>query len=151
MSNLIEMLDLRSNLEKWGQITIKNWKEVIAAKKIGKNRDLDKSFESKVQGEQAAVLGLSLKFLMYGRYRDMNVHKGIKAYERNQNNANRIGATRYEANVGYVKGPAGRWYNKPKMAQIHRMREILGIDLGNAVSEEMVQMSDEIKNHKVIY
>ncbi len=151
MSNLDEMLHLRSNLEKWGQITIKRWQENLDKQGIGSSGELAKSFQQKVQGSQANVLGIALKFKMYGRYRDMSVHKGVKAFERNQNDANRIGATRDGANVHYSNSPKKRWYNKPKMAQIHRMREILGIDMGQAMSDQLGQIAGEISNTTIDY
>lgn len=151
MSNLDEMLHLRSNLEKWGQITIKLWQENLDKKGIAASGDLAKSFEQKVHGSQADTMGIALKFKMYGRFRDMQVHKGVKAFERNQNDANRIGATRDGANVNYSNSPKKRWYNKPKMSQIYRMREILGIDMGQAMSEQLIQTSGEIANTSINY
>lgn len=151
MSNLSQTLDLRIKLEKWAKITIKRWQETLEKRKIGESGDLSKSFEDKVYGETADTLAVTLKFLQYGRYRDMMVHKGVKAYERNQNDANRQAATRFGAKVSYIKGPKGRWYNKPKMSQIHKMREILGIDLGHAMSEQMDQIANEISNTSAIY
>lgn len=151
MGNLNETLKLRSNLEKWGKITIKRWQETLDKKGIKKTGKLAKSFEQKVQQQQSEAMAIFLTFSMHGRFRDMGVGRGVKAYERNQNTANKVGAKRYGANVGYSNVEQTRWYNKPKMSQIHKMREILGIDLGNAVSEELVELSSQVNNQTIYY
>lgn len=151
MRELNQILDLKTKLEKWGQIMIKVWQENLDKQGIGVSGELRNSFQEQVQQQQSEILGIAMKFKMYGRFRDMQVHRGVKAYERNQNNANRIGATRYGANVGYRSTTKKRWYNKPKMAQIHRMREILGIDLGTGISDEISSIANEINNVIVNY
>lgn len=149
MAGLNELLDLQNKLQKWGEITIKVWRDNLKKQGIGASGDLANSFEEKVQGAQSEAMAIALKFKMYGRYRDMQVHKGVKAYERNQNNANRADAKRYGARVAYSNSAKKRWYNKPKMAQIYRLREILGVDLGTAVSDDLSKIASEINNHIV--
>jgi hypothetical protein len=149
MADLNEILDLRDKLQKWGQIMIKVWQDNLQKKGINASGELARSFEEKVRGQQADAMAIALKFKMYGRFRDMGVGKGVKAYERNQNAANRSAARRYGAKVSSTNITAKRWYNKPKMAQIYKLREILGIDLGTAVSDELSQIASEINNHIV--
>lgn len=149
MEGLESTIGLKEKLDKWGKITIKVWQDTMRKNGIGVTGELAESFQEKVQQQQNDVMGIALKFKMYGRFRDMQVHKGVKAYERNQNNANRTAARRYGANVNYSNSAKKRWYNKPKMSQIYKMREILGIDLGQGISDELKRIAVEINDHIV--
>lgn len=145
------MLDLKSKLQKWGQITIKIWQENLEKQGIGVTGELAKSFQEEVKSQQDEVMGIAMTFKMYGRFRDMQVHRGVKAHERSLNNSNRTAAKRYGANVNYSNSAKKRWYNKPKMAQIYRMREILGIDLSVGISDQIKAIAGEISDIIIKY
>lgn len=137
MEDLNGLLDLRTKLDAWGRIAIIKFQNKLRKLDIGVTDELFNSFEHKVQQTQSEVLGIAIKFRMYGRYRDMNVGRGLGAHERAHNNINRGAARRNGANVQYVNRSSKKWYNKTKMSQIYRLRDLLGEDLGNSISRHI--------------
>lgn len=132
-NDLIEITKRRT-VEEWARIAILEFQKSIEKKKIGVSRRLFNSFKKELQANGGDVQAVMIKFAMYGRYRDMGVGRGMKAYERKTNKSNLIAARRYGANVGYSRRMPKRWYSKTKMAQTLRLQEILIRDIGEDIN-----------------
>lgn len=121
-------------VEAWARYTIIEFQKALDRLKIGVTRKLFNSFKKELQVNNGDVHAVLLKFLMYGRFRDMGVGRGMKAYERKTNKANLIAAKRYGADVEYSRRQPKRWYSKTRWAQTMRLSEILIRDLGDDIS-----------------
>lgn len=121
-------------VEAWAEIAIKEFQKALDKKKIHDTRFLFESFKNELRSSGGDVQSVILRFAMYGRFVDMGVGRGVKAYERKSNKANLIAAKRYGANVSYNRRQPRRWYNKTKVSQTLRLQEILIRDLGNEIT-----------------
>lgn len=117
----------------WAKYAIQALQEELDKKKIRITGALFNSFKKELRASQGNVQEVLIKFAMYGRFRDMGVGRGLKAYERRTNKMNLIGAKRYGANVDYIGRQPKRWYPKRKMREIHRLSEILADEMGEEV------------------
>lgn len=122
-------------VSEWAKYAIEAFQKSLQKKKIGITGALFNSFKSQLQNNGGDVGAVMLKFAMYGRFRDMGVGRGMKAYERKANKVNLIGAKRYGANVSYSRRQAKRWYPKVKTHETLRLQEILIRDLGFNIRE----------------
>lgn len=134
-SKELEQIAKRSTVEAWARIAIIKFQKAIESKKIIDTRHLFNSFKKELRDNGGDVQAVLLKFAMYGRYRDMGVGRGMKAYERKTNKANLIAAKSYGANVSYVSRQPKRWYNKTRIRETLKLQEILIRDLGNDISK----------------
>lgn len=100
------------------------------SKNIGVTGALFNSFKQELVANGGNVGAVILKFAMYGRFRDMGVGRGMKAYERKTNKVNMIAAKAYGTKVSYSRRQAKRWYPKVKTYESLRLQEILVRDLG---------------------
>lgn len=121
-------------VEDWAKYAIQAFQEALQKKKIGVTGALFNSFKRELVINGGDVGAVLLKFAMYGRFRDMGVGRGMKAYERKTNKANMIGAKAYGAEVSYSRRQAKRWYPKVKAHETMRLQEILIRDLGVNIS-----------------
>lgn len=137
-------MQIRGFAEGWAQGTIRAWQKELRKKGIGITDELYNSFAAEVKIQQEELVGVMFRFLYYGRLRDMNVGRGLKAYERSNNTANASGARRYGANVDFVNRRQKRWYNKPKMAQIYRLRELLSQRMSQTVSNSVTEIASSV-------
>ena len=144
-NNLFDQINIRGYVDGWAKITIDLWKKELRKKRIGVTGDLEKSFEKEVRRKGADVAETVLKFKMYGRYRDMNVGNGLKAYERSTNKANRSDARRYGAGVSFVNRVEKKWYNKIKTAQRFRLGELLS----QKASQNIIKSFNTTNNIKI--
>ncbi len=126
-------LQFDKEINQWASIAIERLQKEIRKKKIGVTDNLYRSFEKEVQKSGGNVQAVFIRFAMYGRFRDMGVGNGMKAFERKSNKKNLIASKRYGADVTYSRRQPKRWFNKPKMAQIYKLREILAKSMGDAV------------------
>lgn len=117
-------------VDDWAIFAIKAFQDSLQKKKIGISGQLFNSFKRELVANGGDVSAVLIKFALYGRFRDMGVGRGIKAYERKSNKANLIGARQYGANVEYSRRQAKRWYPKVKVHETMRLQEILVRDLG---------------------
>jgi len=117
-------------VDEWAVIAIKAFQESLQKKKIGISGALFNSFKRELVANGGDVAGVLIKFAMYGRFRDMGVGRGMKAYERKTNKSNLIGAKQYGANVSYSRRQGKRWYPKVKAHETMKLQEILVRDLG---------------------
>jgi hypothetical protein len=129
MESFQDRMDLRKKVEEWADITIQKFQKSIRKQGIGVSNELIDSFTKQVITYRDEMVAMLIKFKFYGRLRDMGVGRGISAFERTGNAADRRGA-RAGANVSYVNRKPKKWYNKTKTAQLYRLREILGEDIG---------------------
>lgn len=139
-NTLFDEINVRSLVDDWARYTIEQWQKELRKKKIGVTDELYNSFTHQVQASSKELTGILLKFKFYGRLRDMGVGKGVKAYEVKNNVANLIASKRYGANVQSVSRKPGRWYNKIKTHETHRLREILAEKAGIAISTSVADM-----------
>ncbi|MGJ1295522.1 hypothetical protein ACR777_15050 [Sphingobacterium spiritivorum] len=123
----------------WAIYAIKEFQSELDRKKVNLTGALFNSFKKELRANQGNVEEVLIKFSMYGRFRDMGVGRGLKAYERKTNKSNLIAAKRYGANVSYVGRQPKRWYSKKKTAETYRLKEILIKDMGNDVVNWMAQ------------
>src|SRR5690606_17737082 len=125
----------RQTVNAWALIAIKEFQKALDKKKISDTRFLFNSFKKELQSNGGDVQAVLIKFAMYGRFIDMGVGRGMKAYERKTNKVNLIAAKRYGANVSYSRRMPKRWYSKTKMAETLRLQEILIRDLGENITK----------------
>jgi|SRR5690606_2997523 len=120
-------------VNEWARIAIERLQAALDKKKIGVTRELFNSFKRELENSGGDVGAVIIKFLMYGRFVDMGVGNGVKAYERKTNRANMVGARAYGANVSYNSRQPKRWYSKTKTAETFRLQELLLQDLGERI------------------
>ena len=135
---LLDKIAKRGTVEAWAQIAIKEFQKALEKKKIVDTRYLFNSFKKELKQNGGDVQAVLLKLSMYGRYIDMGVGRGMKAYERKTNKANLIAAKRYGARVSYVSRQPRKWYNKVRVSQSLRLQEILIRDLGEDINKWML-------------
>lgn len=146
MADINAKINTKGAVDAWARITIDRFKKQLAKQNIRKSGALERSFTRELDLAGGDVQAVTIKFLMYGRFRDMGVGSGVKANERFTNKQNLVGAKSYDANVEYARRQPKRWFNKPKMAQIYRLREILAIhtqtEVENRVSATLNETTD---------
>lgn len=120
-------------VSEWARIAIERLQAALEKKKIGVTGELFNSFKRELENAGGDVGAVIIKFLMYGRFVDMGVGNGLKAYERKTNKANLVGARAYGANVSYNSRQPKRWYSKTKAAETWRLQELLIQDLGERI------------------
>ena len=124
----------------WAMYAISALQEELEKKKVRLTGALFNSFKKELRAAGGDVQAVLIKFAMYGRFRDMGVGNGLKAYERKTNKMNLIGAKRYGAKVRYVGRQPKRWYPKRKTAETYRLSEILveqmGVDITRWIADE---------------
>lgn len=123
----------RQTVSDWARYAVERFQEQLNKKKIGVTGALFRSFTRMLEMNGGDVGSVMIKFAMYGRFIDMGVGNGVKAYERKTNRANMVGARAYGANVSYVKRAPKKWYSKTKTAESLRLQEILMRDLGQKI------------------
>jgi len=132
-NNLFEQIRIRGFVDGWANYTIEKWQKELRKKGIGISNELYNSFQKEVQVRGGEIVAINLKFLMYGRFVDMGVGNGVKAYERSSNSTARTAARRYGVQSYHVNRGPKRWMNKIKAAQTYRLSEILGIRASQAI------------------
>lgn len=132
-NNLFDQINIRGYVDGWARITIELWKKELRKKRIGITKELENSFKSEIKRKGTEIAEVVLKFKMYGRFVDMGVGNGIKAFERGSNAGNRRDARRYGANVQFVNRQNKRWLNKIKTSQSYRLAELLSLKGSQAV------------------
>lgn len=150
MKDLHKILEIKGKLDQWAQITIGKFQKELRRQKIGVTDELYNSFVAQVQQEHDELLGIVLKFKFYGRLRDMGVGRGLIAHARGLNRADRAGAA-VGANVSFINRRPKKWYNKTKMSQVYRLKEILGSDMGRDASAYVTDAFNEmgVQNIKI--
>lgn len=133
MAELHNKINFKGEVDSWARIAIERFRKELKKKKIYGSGNLYNSFEKQLEMSGTDVRAVYIRFALYGRFVDMGVGSGLKAYERKSNKAFLIAAKRYGADVEYVRRQPRRWFNKPKMAQIYRLREILERSLDHAI------------------
>jgi len=133
-------------VDDWALIAIDKFQQSLMKKNIGITGELFNSFKRQLLLSGGDVGAVIIKFLMYGRFRDMGVGNGVKAYERQTNKANLIAAKRYGADVSYTSRQPKRWYNKVRMAQTYKLQELLSSEMGDNIREWIAaEFSGEIR------
>jgi hypothetical protein len=140
VNTLFDNINIRGLVDSWARYTIEAWRKELRKKKIGVTNELYQSFTHQLQRDSNELLGVLLKFKFYGRLRDMGVGKGVKAYEVKNNTANQTAARQYGANVKFVSRKPGKWFNKIKTHESHRLREILAEKAGFAISTSVADI-----------
>lgn len=141
----LEQIAKRQTVEEWARIAIIKFQKSLQSKKIVDTRHLLNSFTKELRSHRGDVNSVILKFAMYGRFRDMGVGSGVKAYERKTNKANLVAARAYGANVPYMRRQPKRWYNKVKVRETLKLQEILIRDLGDDIIQWIsTDFKDEI-------
>ncbi|MCX2473582.1 hypothetical protein OQZ33_04475 [Pedobacter sp. MC2016-05] len=132
-SNLFEQMRIRGFVDGWQKFTIEKWQKQLRKQGIGVTDTLINSFEKDVASRGGEIIESNLKFLLYGRFRDMNVGRGLKAYERTSNTLARNSQRRYGVQSRVVARTQKRWINKINAAQTYRLSEILGTRASEAI------------------
>lgn len=132
MADIHEKINRRGLVEAWANYTLQKWKDALRKKGIGKTRALERSFKQQLYNHGNDVKAVELSFLFRGRFRDMGVGRGLKAYATRSNASNRSAARSVSARVDFENRTAKRWYNKIKTAQTYRLGELLADQLGEA-------------------
>ncbi|GEM_PF-1875659 len=131
---LFDQIEIRGFVDGWARLTIEAWRKELRKKKIGVTDELYRSFTHQLKRDREDLLGVMLKFKFYGRLRDMGVGRGVAAHERFTNKQNLTANKQYGTSLMAVKRSPGRWFNKRKTHQIHRLREMLSVRTSTAVS-----------------
>lgn len=136
-------------IDAWAKYTIEYLQDELVRLKIGKTQNLYNSFKHELELNGNDVKAVAIKFHFYGRFRDMGVGSGVKAYERKSNRQNLVGARAYRARVDYTKREPKRWFNKRKTNQIWRLKELLDINTSTEVSNFLSYNMEEYTEYKV--
>lgn len=139
---LFDNMNIRGIVDAWARYTIEQWRKELRKKKIGVTDELYRSFTHQLKRDRADLVGVMLQFKFYGRLRDMGVGSGVSAHERKNNTSNMAAARRYGANVHSVSRKPGKWLNKVKAHQSHRLREILAEKAGIAISTSVAELAN---------
>lgn len=137
MNNRITSAELHSRIEtngivdKWSQYFTERLRAAIKKHRIGVTGNLNRSIVRELKRTNGDVTSVLVKFAMYGRFVDMGVGNGLKAYERGSNKSLKSGA-RLGAKVSYVNRKPKRWYNKVGRAQLYKLRELLEKEMQEA-------------------
>lgn len=123
----------------WTRFLIDKLKANINKRRIGKTHALIRSFQREFKYSGGSISEISIKFLFYGRFVDMGVGSGLKAYERRMNKQNKSGS-RVGANVSYNKRTPKRWLNKTTTAQTYKLIELLEEHLATTSIESIRQV-----------
>lgn len=141
---LHERIQMRGIIDGWLRHFITKLRKELKVKNIGVSGALARSIVGELRANGSNVSEVLAKFAMYGRFVDMGVGAGMKAYERKSNNDNIRGA-RYGANVESVARKPKRWLNKRKMAEIYRLRELLAEKMLSEISaDKMIGVLSEV-------
>lgn len=135
--NIHEKINQRGLADAWARYVIEKWQGAIKDKNIGITGALIRSFSREIQMAGDDVKMVIMRFNFYGRFRDMGVGRGLKAYERGSNKTNLIGAKRYGANVSYTGRQPKKWYNKIRVAQTYRLGELLATEEGKRLIQNI--------------
>lgn len=138
-----EALNLRGDIDKWARFTIERWRGKQRDLAIGVSGHLSRSMRYALQMSGRDVTGVSFSFPMYGRFVDMGVGRGLRSHERSTNVMNRNAAKSVGAQVLYSVRKPKRWFNKPKMARIYALKEMLA---GRVAAGVSTQVSDNMGN-----
>lgn len=128
-------IELKGVIDSWSRIFVVKLQDELKKKKIVDTGALLRSIKKQLLQSSDGIHGVIVRFHMYGRFVDMGVGNGLKAYERKFNKPNMDSVKRYGSNLDYVSRKPRRWFNKRKMAEIYRLREILNSELSDAVVE----------------
>lgn len=134
-----EKLNLRGDIDKWARFTVERWRRRQKDLKIRNTGNLSRSLRYAMQMSGRDVTGVTFSFPLYGRFVDMGVGSGVKAFERGSNAQNRVGAKRTGADVEFSERKTKRWFNKPKMARIYVLKELLAGRLANGVQTQVAE------------
>lgn len=146
--SLHERIEFRGILSDWLRIFLEKLRRELKLKNIGKTQALSNSIKGELLRNGGDISAVLAKFSMYGRFVDMGVGNGVKAYERKSNSADRTAAKRYGANVSYSTRKPKRWINKRKMAEVYRLSEILAESvLSELTADKMLGVLDDIDFH----
>ncbi|MFE2861629.1 hypothetical protein [Sphingobacterium multivorum] len=147
-AQLHERIQVRGIISGWLNLFITKLRRELRLKNISATGALERGIVGQMLRNGLDISEVLTKFAMYGRFVDMGVGKGVKAYERHTNRENRIGAERYGARVGYQPRRAKKWLNRRKMAEVYRLREILAEKIaGQLTAENMIGVLTEMNLH----
>lgn len=145
---LHERIQMRGLISGWLNLFIDKLRRELQLKNVVATGALSRSIAGQLLQSGGSISEVMVKFSMYGRFQDMGVGRGLKAYERRTNNQNRIGAERYGARVHYQPRRPKKWLNRRKMAEVYRLREILAEKIaGQLTAENMLGVLSEINIH----
>lgn len=136
-------------IEKWSRYFVDRLRKQLRKLKIGKTGALERGIARQLVLTNGDVTAVFLRFAMYGRFVDMGVGRGLKAYERQSNRTFATGAKRYGADVSYNGRRPKRWFNKPKTAQIHRLRELLEAEMQSSAVRNMRSELMEVTEYSI--
>ncbi|VXC44323.1 hypothetical protein [Sphingobacterium multivorum] len=146
--SLHERIEFRGILSDWLRIFLEKLRRELKLKNIGKTQALSNSIKGELLRNGGDISAVLAKFSMYGRFVDMGVGNGVKAYERKSNSADRTAAKRYGAIVSYSSRKPKKWINKRKMAEVYRLSEILAESvLSELTADKMLGVLDDIDFH----
>jgi hypothetical protein len=149
MAEIHNKISTKGAVDAWARITIERFKKELTKKNIRKSGALERSFTRELDLAGGDVQAVTIKFLMYGRFRDMGVGSGVSANERFTNKQNLIAGKSYGSDLDYARRQPKRWFNKPKMAQIYRLREILASHLQTQVTNVVSTSLNETTDYTV--
>jgi len=147
-AQLHERIQVRGIISGWLNLFITKLRRELRLKNISATGALERGIVGQMLQNGGNISEVLTKFAMYGRFVDMGVGKGVKAYERYTNNQNRIGAERYGARVDHEPRRAKKWLNRRKMAEVYRLRELLAEKIaGQLTAENMLGVLTEMNLH----
>lgn len=129
MGNISDDLavELYGTMISWAQITIKELRKSIAAKKVGSSGDLYKSFKYNIEvGENGMPKKVTIGFLYHGKFVDMGVGNGVRLENVKGNRQTWLSKTQYEKRTaGYKPRRPKKWYSPTIYSQHQRAAELL--------------------------
>lgn len=148
---LFDQIEIRGYVDGWARLTIEAWRKELRKHKIGVTEELYRSFTHQLKRDREDLLGVMLKFKFYGRLRDMGVGKGVSAHERFTNKQNLSANKRYGTNLSAVSRKPARWFNKRKVNQVHRLRELLAVRTNTAVSKHVSEIMTNQSEYNITF
>lgn len=145
---LHERIQMRGLISGWLNLFLDKLRREMRLKNVSATGALERSITGQMLQNGGNISEVLTKFAMYGRFVDMGVGKGVKAYERYTNSQNRIGAERYGARVHHEPRRPKKWLNRRKMAEVYRLRELLAEKIaGQLTAENMLGVLTEMNLH----
>ncbi|MDX3913767.1 MAG: hypothetical protein QHC79_09525 [Pseudosphingobacterium sp.] len=138
-AELRTILSRNALAQDWTRYLLDKLRASIHKRKIGVSQDLIRSFEREFKYSGGAISEILVKFLFYGRFVDMGVGRGLKAYERMTNKQNKSGA-RVGAAATYNKRQPKKWLNKTTAAQTYRLVELLEENLAENATQNLREL-----------
>lgn len=120
--------EVRSYVQAWADRTDQVLLQMMKRFGVGITEELFKSVRSDVYARASDMIGYELRFLTYGRFRDMNVGRG-----RGKDLSLKFESTTTNREIIHGKGrkrlKTAKWYSRPFYGRLNALEGALGISM----------------------